>query len=259
MTRIVMEHLMHLSRVDEILRGDSEVPDFIPAKADAIVARLLDGEPIQYIVGSARFCGLELEVTPAVLIPRPETEQLVDLISDERGRFSGQRVLDCGTGSGCIALALARALRFADVTAIDLSDGALEVARRNNSALKAGVELVKADMLDAASMPAGEFDVIVSNPPYVLESEKDAMESNVLDHEPAMALFVPDADPMRFYEAVTAYAADHLANDGAIYFEINPLEADKFGPMAASYGFEETEIITDYRGARRFARITRRR
>lgn len=257
MERIIMESVMHMSRVDTLVRGDSEVPDFIPAKIDSIIARIKEGEPIQYVVGTARFCGLDFEVTPSVLIPRPETERLVDMIADDCGSRADLHIIDCGTGSGCIAASLARALKFPQVTAIDVSPDALDVARRNFKRLKVDVDALKADMLRPATMPDGEFDVIVSNPPYVLESEKAEMESHVKDREPSLALFVPDSDPLRFYRALLEYAATHMAADGTVYFEINPLEADRFEPLARQAGFADTRIVTDIHQRRRFAVIRR--
>lgn len=259
MERIILEDVMRLTPVETVLRVESAVPPFIPGKIDAILTRLQDGEPIQYVMGHARFCGLTLKVTPDVLIPRPETEQLADMVADFCGDRTDLRLLDCGTGSGCIAISLARRLRFPAVTAIDVSDAALAVARENAAASGVRVDFRRADLLDACSMPAGQFDVIVSNPPYVMESERTLMEPHVLDHEPGLALFVPDGDPLRFYRAVLGYAASHLADDGAVFFEINPLQSGRYAALAAESGFSEVEITADLYGRRRFAVISRRR
>lgn len=259
MERIIFEDVMRLTPVEAVLRADSTVPPFIPEKIRAILTRLQNGEPIQYVMEHARFCGLSLKVTPDVLIPRPETEQMTDMVADFCGDRTDMRLLDCGTGSGCIAISLARRLRFPAVTAIDVSAAALAVARENAAACGVSVDFRLADMLDAGSMPAAQFDVIVSNPPYVMESERTLMEQHVLEHEPGLALFVPDGDPLRFYRAVIGYAASHLADDGAVFFEINPLLSDRFAPLAAEAGFSEVEITADLYGRQRFAVITRRR
>ena len=240
--RAIFEDLMNLSLVDVAMSPDRQLPDFMPGKVQNVIERLLKGEPLQYITGTARFCGMTFHVTPAVLIPRPETEQLVDMIVDGWESKADLRVLDLGTGSGCIAIALARALKFAHVTAADISTAALEVAKRNADDLHARVKFVQADILNL-KLP-GEWDIIVSNPPYVLEKERASMEPNVLEHEPAGALFVPDDDPMKFYDAILSYSRSHLAPGGAIYFEINPLCADRY---------KGAKIIRDYRGVNRFA------
>lgn len=243
MERILLEDLLLMSPAQALARPEFEVPDFIEAKYSAILARLRNGEPLQYILGHARFYGMTLQVSPAVLIPRPETEQLVDLIMDRFGSRADLRVLDLGTGSGCIALALARSLRFAEVTGVDLSEAALEVARANAAEQGLKVRFIKGDILDLEAIP-GRWDVIVSNPPYVLRSETQAMERHVLDHEPESALFVPDSDPMRFYQPTIDYWTRHHAPGGMLFFEINPLCAGLYSCA---------RIERDFCGKERFA------
>lgn len=238
--RIIFEEMMLMSPVDVLVNPQRELPDFIDAKLRRALARIVAGEPLQYVLGHARFMGMDLMVTPAVLIPRPETEGLVDIIVDRYGGKSDLRVLDVCTGSGCIALALARNLPFACVTGVDLSDAALEVARHNAAELHCRVDFVRADALNL-QLP-GEWDIIVSNPPYVMQSEADAMQPQVLDHEPRMALFVPDDDAMCFYDAITAYARRTRA--GALYYEINPLCAGRF---------TGADIVKDIHGRDRYA------
>lgn len=240
MERIIFEEVVCMSTVDVIVNGERELPDFIINKIEHITQRLLNGEPLQYILGTARFCGMKFEVTPAVLIPRPETEELVDLIVDRYGSHTDLRILDLGTGSGCIAVALARALKFPQITAVDISQDALNVARRNAASAGVGINFVHADMLNLSL--AGKWDIIVSNPPYIMAKERREMETHVADHEPESALFVPDDDPMRFYNAVLAYARN--TNAGAVYFEINPLCASQF---------KGAEIVRDAYGKQRFA------
>ncbi len=228
LARIIMEQLLQMTRTQLLVRGDYTIPDFIEAKARTWVARLLDGEPIQHITGRARFCGMELRVTPDVLIPRPETETLVDIITDRYGSRRDLRVLDLGTGSGCIAIALARALPFAHVTAIDVSQAALAVAKANAREFSANVDFRQGSILELDAI-GGEWDVMVSNPPYVLESERESIPANVIGHDPDLALFVPDDDPLRFYTPTIRFARDgHLAADGGLFFEINPLCADQY-------------------------------
>lgn len=251
--RIVFEDVAGYSRTFIFVNGDREITDFMQKRIQEVVDKVIDGMPVQYATGKARFMGMDFAVSPAVLIPRPETEGLVDLITDDYNGRSGLRVLDVCTGSGCIAVALARALPFADVKAVDISDVALDVARENARALKARVDFEKEDAL-AMKAPAAVYDIIVSNPPYVGESEKKDMESRVLDYEPALALFVPDNDPLRFYRAIGTYATKALMPGGRLYFEINPLHADALKSLLDGLGFEDCQLIRDYRGAVRFAR-----
>ncbi len=238
------------------IRDKEPVSGFIAGKALDAARRVAAGEPVQYIFGSAPFYGMRFKVTHATLIPRPETAGLVDLIVGRYGTRKDLRVLDIGTGSGCIAIALRRFLPFPEVTAVDISEAALDVARENAKALKAPVRFIREDILTAA--PGTEqFDIIVSNPPYIAEHEREAMERNVLDHEPATALFVPDNDPLRFYRAILRYADAALTPGGAVYFEINPLYAADLRRLAATLGYRDPEILPDSEGRQRFAVVTR--
>ena len=250
MIRVVCEDIFNYDQVDVALRQESELPEFAPEKVADIIARLSRHEPLQYIVGSARFHGHKFKVNPAVLIPRPETEQLVDLIVDENPA-SDLRVLDMGTGSGCIAISLARALKFAQVEALDVSRDALNVARENAAALKAKVRFFESDML--SPQPASRYDIIVSNPPYVCWSERDAMDRNVKDYEPAQALFVPDNDPLLFYKAIAPYAAQSLEPGGKLYLEINQRFGADVKCLLEHNGLAEVRIIEDSYGNVRFA------
>lgn len=238
--RIIFEEIMLMRPVDVAVNPDRELPPFIPAKVAVITDRLLNGEPVQYILGHARFCGLELTVTPDVLIPRPETEELVDIITRRYAPRRDLRIIDLGTGSGAIAIALARALKFPQITAVDISARALDVAGRNAADNRVKIDFVQADMLTL--QPDGEdYDIVVSNPPYVMERERTAMERQVLDHEPPTALFVPDDAPTLFYDAIRC---NFHGRARAFYFEINPLCADRFAGA---------EIIKDTCGKKRFA------
>lgn len=250
MIRVICEDVFNYDQVDVALRQDSELPDFAPQRIEEIISRLRRHEPLQYIVGSARFHGHRFKVTPAVLIPRPETEQLVDLIVDENPE-SDLRVLDMGTGSGCIAISLARALKFATVDALDVSRDALAVARENAASLKVKVRMFESDML--APQPSATYDIIVSNPPYICWSEREAMDRNVKDYEPSTALFVPDNDPLLFYKAIVPYAARSLEHDGRLYLEINQRFGNEVRRLLEENGFEQVRIIDDSYGKPRFA------
>ena len=254
MIRVICEDVFHYDQVDVALRQESELPDFAPQRIADIIARLRRNEPLQYIVGHALFHGHQFKVTPAVLIPRPETEQLVDLIIDENPA-SDLRVLDMGTGSGCIAVSLARALRFPQVDALDVSRDALEVARENAAALKTKVRFFESDML--SPQPPGRYDIIVSNPPYICWGEREAMESNVKDYEPGQALFVPDNDPLLFYKAIVPYAAQSLERGGRLYLEINQRFGNEMKRLLEDNGFDEVRIIEDSFGKTRFAAAIR--
>ncbi len=254
--RSLLEDTMGWTSTDIVLRGDYEFSDYTVRKLDAMTERIAGGEPVQYVTGLAPFYGLMFRVTPDVLIPRPETAALVDMIvSDAAGRRD-MRVLDCGTGSGCIAIALARNLPFASVTAIDISASALEVARTNGNNLGVRIDFRQADIL---SLPASDhscYDIIVSNPPYIAEHERPSMESHVLDHEPSVALFVPDDDPLRFYNAAAGYARHALTPGGRLYFEINPLYADRLERMLCR-DFINVSITRDSHGKQRYASAVR--
>ena len=211
--------------------------------ADA-VARLRAGEPMQYILGQTDFYGRLFSVDSRVLIPRPETEELVHLICHQER--TARRLLDVGTGSGCIAISLALELPSATVSAVDISSDALTLARHNAEQLGARVDFRQADALQGLSEAFDEeFDVIVSNPPYVPESDRATMHRNVLEHEPALALFVPDDDPLRFYRAIAEAGLTLLRAGGKLYFEIYHALADEMRLLVESLGYEEVRIITD--------------
>ena len=252
MTRLTLEYVTGWSRVDLLVDADKELGEVRVEAVKNIVARLLKHEPLQYILGYEDFMGLKIKVSPSVLIPRPETQELVNIIIDREAKASDLSVLDAGTGSGAISVALSRNLRFARVMAIDNSDAALEVARSNAERLRTPVTFVNADMLSLASLPGEPFDIIVSNPPYVLDSERAEMSANVLGHEPSVALFVPDSDPLRFYLALARYAAaGGLKPDGRLYFECNPLTIGVLSSQLEA-DFDEVEAIRDSFGRKRF-------
>ncbi len=209
---------------------------------DDILARLQKYEPLQYIIGIEHFFGLTFEVNPSVLIPRPETAELVEWIINE-GR-EGMKVLDIGTGSGCIAISLAKHLRNADVTAWDISTEALQVASRNAERNDVRVNFQQRDVLQVKP-EAEKFDVIVSNPPYIAEREKTEMEANVLEWEPEQALFVPDDDPLRFYRRIAELGKDILTQHGLLYFEINRAYGRETVRVLEALGYRNIELRKD--------------
>lgn len=250
--RIIFEHIMHYSQVDIILHDSDELPDFVCGKIDNIIGRLAKQEPIQYILDDAYFYGMHFHVNRNTLIPRPETEQLIDIIV-EQNNADDLNVLDIGTGSGCIAIALARSLKFPAVTAIDISQEAIATARRNASGLKANVKFQVLDILNATKPKSALYDIIVSNPPYISSHERDDMDSNVLDYEPHSALFVPDDNPLLFYRAIAEYGTSALRNGGRLYFEINPLFANDTAKMLTAFGYNSVTLERDYTGKLRFS------
>lgn len=252
MVLIIFENLKGWSATDLLVNGDYDISDFIVRKAEAAVDKVLANEPIQYVFGSAHFYGLTFKVDRSTLIPRQETAQLVDIIVKEWETRQDLSVLDLGTGSGCIAIALARNLPFAEVTGVDISSKALDVARENNRNLKTSVQFLSGDILNLPVEREPIYDIIVSNPPYIAESEASAMERNVLDYEPHSALFVPDSDPLVFYKAIADYATGALKQDGRLYFEINPLFAKQLKDYMEANGWDNVELERDMQGAYRF-------
>ena len=214
------------------------------AVLESALARLAKGEPLQYVIGSTPFCGLTFKVDGRVLIPRPETAELVEWVAQDAA--PGGSLLDVGTGSGCIAISLAHRLPGWKVQGWDISDGALDVARENNRLNGTQVEFCKADIINASS--DNRFDVIVSNPPYVLDSEKEQMEDTVLEFEPHLALFVSDTDPLLFYKAIAELGHKALNPGGRLYFEINPLKVEEMKDMLMSAGYRDVEVRFDIFG-----------
>ncbi len=252
MADVILADMMDYRPSDLILHADHQLLPETEARILAIAGRVCQGEPLQYALGMAYFHGRMFAVSPATLIPRPETSQLVDIVEDASGSQPDLRILDIGTGSGCIAISLALDLPFACVSAIDISAEAIDVAKKNAAAMKASVKFAIHDILKDG--PQGQYDIIVSNPPYVLDSERASMDKRVVDHEPAAALFVPDSDPIIYYKAIARYASQALTPDsGTMYFEINPLCADELATTLRQLGFADVTIQCDYKGNKRFA------
>ncbi|MDE6379937.1 MAG: peptide chain release factor N(5)-glutamine methyltransferase [Muribaculaceae bacterium] len=250
---LIFSYVKGWSRVDLIINEGKELSDFAKKEIDGIVDRLILGEPIQYITGEARFYGMDLKVAPGVLIPRPETEELVDWVFDDFKDKADLQILDIGTGSGCIAIALAKILPFSDITAIDFSQQALTQAEANASALKTRVGFIHADMYKW-NPDSESFDIIVSNPPYIHPDEADSMEVRVKDFEPSEALFVPADDPIRPYKRIEEIARSGLKHGGSVYVELNPTFADDVMAYFESHGWNDVELRKDSYGKIRFLR-----
>ena len=250
LSRIVCCEMLGQTTIDYYLGKDIILSSKEMQKLNGILARLLNFEPIQYIQGTARFLERSYDVAPGVLIPRPETEELVEVMLREIP--SDARILDIGTGSGCIAISLSKAFPNAKVTAWDVSEDALCIARRNNDDLQASVCFVKQDVLAWRGDGGQCYDVIVSNPPYITESEKQEMERNVLDWEPFSALFVPNNDPLLFYRRIGELGRMMLVDGGRLYFEINRAYGEATAMMLCGQGYTGIRILKDISGNDRF-------
>ena len=295
--RWVLDVRFGLSWTDILCGKVTELSAHDQTELEKIMQRLEKGEPVQYIIGVTDFFGRQFHVAPGVLIPRPETEELCRwiLASDKHGLTrtfresphqsdakvrvspsqSDAKILDIGTGSGCIAITLALELPDAKVTAWDISDDALRIAADNAKSLGANVTFEHCDVLNispscvptvasdqrsSASFlvpPSSKYSLIVSNPPYICEKEKSAMERNVLEHEPHLALFVPDDDPLLFYRAIAQYAAEALTAQGSLFFEVNPLYADDLVQMLRMMSYHDILIHQDQFGKSRFLKATK--
>ncbi len=245
--RLLLESRYGLSWT-EVLSGAMESFNEAEKKdMEHLMRRLEWQEPVQYILGEADFCGRSFKVAPGVLIPRLETEELVAVVEDGSGEDC--KVLDIGTGSGCIALTLAADRPGWHVSAWDISDAALRISRENAERLHVGnVDFRKVDILKTDSLPAGEWDVIVSNPPYICDEERAAMSKNVLFFEPHEALFVPDDDPLCFYRAISEYAKRSLTPGGRLFFEINQRYGAEVRSLLQEEGFRFVSVVKDQFG-----------
>ncbi len=250
LSRIVCCEMLGQTTIDYYLGKDIILSSKEMQKLNGILARLLNFAPIQYIQGTARFLERSYHVAPGVLIPRPETEELVEVMLREIP--SDARILDIGTGSGCIAISLSKTFPNAKVTAWDVSEDALCIARRNNDDLQASVCFVKQDVLAWRGDGGQCYDVIVSNPPYITESEKQEMERNVLDWEPFSALFVPNNDPLLFYRRIGELGRMMLVDGGRLYFEINRAYGEATAMMLCGQGYTGIRILKDISGNDRF-------
>ncbi len=254
--RLILERVCHLQPHQLLLCKDKELSETEKKEIHRIVERLVKQEPIQYIFGITDFGGLEFFVNPSVLIPRPETAELIELIAHDYADCS-IRLLDIGTGSGCIAISLKKRLPNADVAALDISPEALQVAQRNAAHNQVAVTFIQGDILQPENIPDSlptPLDVIVSNPPYIMEQEKEEMEQNVLDYEPSLALFVPDNDPLRFYRHIAHFALQQLKPTGHLYFEINAQMGEATVELLRGMGFRQVELRQDIFGKDRIVK-----
>ncbi len=253
-SKIICEDLLGLNYLSLYLDKDIIISDKQKQDLISILNRLKTFEPIQYLVKEVQFMGHTFFVDSGVLIPRPETEYLVELILKQEG--DAKTFLDIGTGSGCIAISLAKGLPKSTVDAWEISDRAIQIAKKNNQKLKAGVTIKKRDVFQSLT-ETSLYDVIVSNPPYITEKERKKMEPNVLEWEPDLALFVPDAKPLLYYEQIAKVARDLLVVGGVLYFEINSLYGQETVDLLVESGFVHVEIIKDLYGCDRFIRAER--
>ena len=255
--QMVYEVRFGLSLSDIYLGKDTQLSADCQAELQEIAKRLADNEPVQYVLGVADFCGRQYHVEPGILIPRPETEHLCRLITKHVAIGSANRkVLDIGTGSGCIAITLALDIPNSQVTAWDISPIALRVAKGNAEQLGAQVNVVENDMLQQTYQVAPQWDLIVSNPPYICDSEAEEMDANVLDYEPEIALFVPDDDPLQFYVPIMNYAQSALHPGGELWLETNPLYEEIIEERLLELGFNVT-AHDDQFGKTRFIQAIR--
>ncbi len=245
MARLLLQHVLKADNTQLLLMGNTQLSGPQLTQVESYIEQLKQHIPIQYILGSTEFYGMELMVNPSVLIPRPETEELVHWIINDN--LQGKRLLDIGTGSGCIAISLKANIPNTTITAWDISKEALSTAQNNAIHLKQEVNFQHVDVL---KHQAGDekFDVIVSNPPYVRELEKKMMEANVLDHEPETALFVTDTDPLLFYRTIAQLGQQMLTANGVLYFEINEYLAKEMTSMLIDLGYTSIECRKDLNG-----------
>lgn len=250
MSRIVCCEMLGQDTVEYYLGKGMDLSSNEERHLESILLRLSKFEPIQYIQGHAHFMGRTFDVEPGVLIPRPETEELVELIIGENTTTT--RILDIGTGSGCIAVSLAKALPDATVEGWDVSEQALRVARHNSRRMQANVLFKQRDVLTHTPTPDERYDLMISNPPYVTEAEKTSMERNVLDWEPPLALFVPDDDPLLFYRRIATLGQTMLQPGGKLYFEINRAFGRAIVELLKEKGYSRIRLLKDLSGNDRF-------
>jgi release factor glutamine methyltransferase len=259
---LVVEHVTGQRKIDRIMYKNLPVSDAQLAVINEMAKQLSMHKPMQYVLTEAWFAGMPFYVNEHVLIPRPETEELVEWVTEDfRSNVISQKskltIVDIGTGSGCIPISLKKKLTGADVSAIDVSSGALEVAATNAAKHQVDIHLHRLDFLDRSTWPRLQiFDVIVSNPPYIKWADKEEMNRNVVEHEPHLALFVPDENALVFYEAIAEFGQDHLAKDGAVYVEINEALAIEVTALYKAHGYQNIEVRKDMQGKDRMAKVS---
>lgn len=255
----LLEGLLGIRKIDvlsgrEILLSESEI-----VRISQALKELMKNKPIQYVIGEVQFCDLPIAVSQEVLIPRPETEEMVQMIIEEHRGRRNLNVLDIGTGSGCIALALKAYLPQSSLTAIDISKGALNIAKSNAQRNNLDISFMQSDILHMENIPGNPvFDILVSNPPYVTLSEKKSMESKVKDFEPAQALFVTDEDPLIFYKAILRMAEKYLVGGGQVYCEINQAYGKELLELLSHYPAFSAKVLNDFKNNSRFLKILKK-
>ena len=255
-----ISHVCKIERAEYLNLKDTEVPTDKNESLLKILEELKTGKPLQYVIGETEFYGLTFKVNPSVLIPRPETEELVEwILSDLRKpktSIEGLKIIDIGTGSGCIPISLKKNLPEAQLFALDISPEALDVSTQNAALNQTMVNFIQADILNLLNkqLTAEKFGIIVSNPPYVTDAEKEQMLPNVLQHEPHIALFVPDNDPLIFYKAIADFAIKHLDTNGSLYLEINENLGEETVQLLKQKGFKKIELRQDLSGKDRMIR-----
>lgn len=254
---LIFEHILGYSRLQVHLKKDETIPDAKVTEIEEILNRLVEGEPIQHILGKADFYGLRFNVNPHVLIPRQETEELVDWIINEN-KLAAPEILDIGTGSGCIPVSLAKNIPDAEVSAYDISAEAISIANQNAKNNAVSIRTRQVDILQWEAVSIDKtFDIIVSNPPYVKEEEKKLMQEHVVSHEPHLALFVSNDDPLIFYRRIAEFAQQHLSPEGTLYFEINEALGHETVSLLQENGFNNVTLRKDINGKDRMICATR--
>ncbi|MBN1651660.1 MAG: peptide chain release factor N(5)-glutamine methyltransferase [Bacteroidales bacterium] len=242
---LLCEHYLHLNKTKVILNADLALSESELLKFNFAIKDLKTEKPIQYILGETEFCDLQFKVNEHTLIPRPETEELVYWILEKENKTAPLHILDIGTGSGCIPISLATHWPLAKIKGIDISAEALDLAKFNNKCFNTAVQFEQIDILNPPASFDFMLDIIVSNPPYVLESEKTLMKKNVLSYEPALALFVKDDDPLLFYKKIIHFADNQLISGGRLYFEINENLGIQLIALLKAYSYKQIELKND--------------
>lgn len=256
---MVIEHATAQPKIDRITYKELPVTEEQQSELNSILQQLLQHKPVQYVLGEAWFMRMKLRVNESVLIPRPETEELVEwILADAEASASREiSLIDIGTGSGCIPIAVRKKILEVAVSAIDISDDALQVAKLNSIEQKVLVDFLHLDFLDEDEWhQLGRYNIIVSNPPYVKEGERTSMSNNVLKHEPHLALFVPDNDPLQFYKATAKFSSMHLKENGSVYVEINEVMGEEIADLFKQHHFSEVVLKKDMQGKDRMVKAS---
>lgn len=255
----ILEHFTGLNQQEYIQHPETLVNQSSLILFSNAIDQLKQGMPVQYVIGEMDFYKLRLKVTQAALIPRPETEELVDMVVRQNSYLANLQILDIGTGSGCIGISLAKNLKNSTVIAIDKSSEALDLAKQNAQLnMVANIEFFEMDFLEDKYLVEKEFDIMISNPPYIAQSELSTMEQNVLNFEPHIALFVPNEDPLIFYKKLAEFAKIHLKNNGLIYMEINQQFGQETADIFRTSSFSSVELLKDMFGNNRFIKAVKK-